>query len=128
MAEKRFLAALRESPRDYDLWLVFADWLDDQGDLRGELIRCFVERMRIDLSHPRTTGRIIALFSRHDEIIAQLGWPSQSAPCGRCEGTGNDPHYDANCVRCEGGGTETRATGPYILDCSAADLVMEVSQ
>jgi uncharacterized protein (TIGR02996 family) len=34
-----FLRAFLESPEDDDLRLVFADWLDDHGDLRGELMR-----------------------------------------------------------------------------------------
>src|SRR5262245_52794332 len=34
-----FLRAFLESPDDDDLRLIFADWLDDHDDLRGELMR-----------------------------------------------------------------------------------------
>lgn len=37
--DPRFLAQLRERPRNWPAWLVFADWLDDRADERGELIR-----------------------------------------------------------------------------------------
>src|SRR5947209_3246706 len=50
----RFLQAIRESPADDDLRLVFADWLEDQGDPRGQLMRD-LKRLpnltAIDLSH-----------------------------------------------------------------------------
>src|SRR6478672_5881113 len=31
-------ARLRANPDDWESWLVYADWLTDQGDLRGTLI------------------------------------------------------------------------------------------
>jgi uncharacterized protein (TIGR02996 family) len=37
--EQSFLQAIRERPDDTALRLVFADWLEEQGDPRGELIR-----------------------------------------------------------------------------------------
>jgi uncharacterized protein (TIGR02996 family) len=37
--EDTFLQAILESPDDYSPRLLFADWLDEQGDPRGELIR-----------------------------------------------------------------------------------------
>lgn len=33
------VAALRENPKDANLWLVFADWLEERGDPRGAFIR-----------------------------------------------------------------------------------------
>lgn len=39
MNESTFQHALREQPDDNSLRLVFADWLDEHGDPRGELIR-----------------------------------------------------------------------------------------
>src|SRR3954447_23995503 len=37
--ERAFLAAMLTSPDDLHLRLVFADWLEEQGDPRGELLR-----------------------------------------------------------------------------------------
>jgi uncharacterized protein (TIGR02996 family) len=37
--ETNFLNAIRATPRDQVLRLVYADWLDDRGDPRGELVR-----------------------------------------------------------------------------------------
>jgi uncharacterized protein (TIGR02996 family) len=38
-SEDTFLQAILESPDDYSPRLLFADWLDERGDPRGELIR-----------------------------------------------------------------------------------------
>ena len=38
-AESAFVDAIRETPDDRTLRLVYADWLDEAGDSRGELIR-----------------------------------------------------------------------------------------
>src|SRR5258708_688942 len=40
--EHAFLEAIRESPDDDDLRLVFGDWLDENEDPRGELVRLSV--------------------------------------------------------------------------------------
>ena len=37
--EAAFLAAIRATPNDPTDRLVFADWLDERNDARGELIR-----------------------------------------------------------------------------------------
>jgi uncharacterized protein (TIGR02996 family) len=37
--EKGFLAAIRARPTDNDLRLVYADWLEEQGDPRAEFLR-----------------------------------------------------------------------------------------
>jgi uncharacterized protein (TIGR02996 family) len=37
--EQAFLQAMVEQPRDLALRLIFADWLEEQGDPRGELLR-----------------------------------------------------------------------------------------
>src|ERR1700691_2831088 len=37
--EQSFIQAMQEHPEDSALRLVFADWLDERGDARGELIR-----------------------------------------------------------------------------------------
>ena len=42
--EDAFLVAIRVNPTDDAPRLVYADWLDDQGDPRGELIRVQMAR------------------------------------------------------------------------------------
>jgi uncharacterized protein (TIGR02996 family) len=37
--EAGFLRAIQESPEDDDARLVYADWLEDRGDVRGEYLR-----------------------------------------------------------------------------------------
>jgi len=37
--ETAFLEAMQEHPEDISLRLVFADWLEERGDPRGELVR-----------------------------------------------------------------------------------------
>lgn len=44
--EAAFLAAIREAPGDRTSRLIYADWLEEQGDPRGELIR-IEEEMRL---------------------------------------------------------------------------------
>lgn len=41
--EEIFLKAIRESPEDPLPQLVYADWLDERGDRRGEIIRLICE-------------------------------------------------------------------------------------
>lgn len=43
MQERDFLEAIAANPDDDTAKLVYADWLDEQGDLRGQLIRLAVE-------------------------------------------------------------------------------------
>ncbi len=38
-SEEPFLTAIRQKPDDRSRWLVYADWLEQRGDPRGELIR-----------------------------------------------------------------------------------------
>lgn len=44
--EEQFLQAIRDEPDNDDLKLIYADWLDDFGDPRGELIRLSVAMRR----------------------------------------------------------------------------------
>src|SRR5262245_16421863 len=48
-----FLDELKQNPDDDALRLIFADWLMEQGDPRGEFIRLQVECARLPLDDPR---------------------------------------------------------------------------
>src|SRR5438552_18436242 len=65
--EANFLAAIRESPDDDAVRLIFADWLEEQGDTdRAEFIRVQVERAGLHEDDPRTQD----LLDREQELLA----------------------------------------------------------
>src|SRR5437588_8892164 len=51
--EKGFLESIIENPEDDDVRLIFADWLDERADPRGEFIRIQVERVRPNIDDVR---------------------------------------------------------------------------
>lgn len=57
--EAEFLAQLAQRPFDRALRLVFSDWLQEQGDIRGEVI-ALGERGNLSLTERRTVQRIVA--------------------------------------------------------------------
>jgi uncharacterized protein (TIGR02996 family) len=75
-----FLQAICEEPDSDDPRLVYADWLEERGDPRGELIRlqCRLARMtQADPDWPACRGRAAELLDRHQaEWQGPLtGWP-----------------------------------------------------
>jgi uncharacterized protein (TIGR02996 family) len=70
--ERGFLRALREDPNDEVSRLVYADWLEEQGDPRGEFLRLEVQLSHMPAEDPqRTEGE-----ARLRELRASLdpGW------------------------------------------------------
>ena len=53
MNDSDFLKAIEADPRDPTPRLVYADWLDEQGDLRGALLRIQEELRHIEVPHRR---------------------------------------------------------------------------
>jgi uncharacterized protein (TIGR02996 family) len=64
MNEEAFLAAIAEEPVDDTHRLVYADWLEERGDLRAEYIR-----LRLKLREPRGRKRILA---RIEELTPEI--------------------------------------------------------
>lgn len=64
---RAFIEAIREDPEDDFPRLVFADWLDEQGDPLGEFIR--VQCELAVLSEADDPGRHATLKSREDELL-----------------------------------------------------------
>src|SRR5262249_35144606 len=65
-SEANFLAAIRENPDDDAVRLIFADWLEDQGDTgRAEFIRVQVERATLCPEEPRAED----LRDREEELL-----------------------------------------------------------
>ena len=55
--EQAFLQAIRRQPGRSDIRLVYADWLIDHGDPRGEFIHCQVQAQRLPRGSPRRLDR-----------------------------------------------------------------------
>ena len=60
-----FLRAIRAAPDDDLPRLIYADYLDEHGDPRGEFIRIQIERPRLPRDDPRRAG----LKAREDELL-----------------------------------------------------------
>src|SRR6266571_2688786 len=65
--DEGFLRAIIEEPDDVALRLIYADWLDERGDPRGEFIRVQCELARMSGDNPRRVG----LEAREQELLKQ---------------------------------------------------------
>src|SRR5437016_4037405 len=68
--DESFLQAIVEDPDDDGLRLVFADWLEERGDPRGEFIRLQCELARLPKSDQRRApleARAAELLEQHEE-------------------------------------------------------------
>src|SRR5690349_13266405 len=86
--EKALLAAIWEDPHDDTPRLVYADWLEENGQAeRSEFIRVQCERARLDENDVRQKNlekRETALWKKHSKTWkAGLPKPLQSAPFHR---------------------------------------------
>src|SRR5262245_9632541 len=72
-----FLRAIKEQPDDDGPRLIFADWLEERGDPRGEFIRLQCALARTDEDDPRRADLIRReqeLLRQHKEVwLQQLG-------------------------------------------------------
>src|SRR5436305_9462466 len=64
-ADAAFLRAIRERPDDDLPRLIYADYLDERGDPRGEFIRIQIERPTL----PFHTARRYELLARERELL-----------------------------------------------------------
>src|SRR5947208_16258633 len=69
MDDAAFERAVLESPDDDGPRLVYADWLDEQGDPRGEFIRTQVESEHCPAGLPRCPERV----AREQALLAAHG-------------------------------------------------------
>jgi uncharacterized protein (TIGR02996 family) len=79
MTERDFLAAICAAPEDDDLRLVYADWLEDQGEsLQAEYVRVAVEFSQIEDEHdPRR--QLVADRERELERLHSGPWQQRLA-------------------------------------------------
>lgn len=68
--EASFLAAIAENPKDTNLPLIFADWLDDHGDPRGQWIRHWsvAEWMRPTYENP--IPKLLQALAKDKRVMA----------------------------------------------------------
>jgi uncharacterized protein (TIGR02996 family) len=82
--ETAFLEAIREAPQDDTPRLVYADWLDDQGEHeRAEFIRvqCELAQMAVFNDYRRELqGRQRQLLARHGAKWLTQEWPEATNP------------------------------------------------
>src|SRR4051794_9495174 len=73
-----FERAVYDHPHDESLWLVYADWLEERGDARGELVR--VQRALCRM--PAQDERLPALQERKRKLFAahQQEWAPYLEP------------------------------------------------
>ena len=53
MTEAEFVARIRADPDDATLRLVYADWLEEQADARGDFLRVHLSLRGLDPDQPR---------------------------------------------------------------------------
>src|SRR5262249_10870850 len=74
--DEAFIEAIVESPDDDGLRLIYADWLDERGDPRGEFIRVQVQLARLPEDDPRQEeleARASELLEEHkDEWVGPV--------------------------------------------------------
>jgi len=81
--EADFINTIRDNPEDQNLPLIYADWLDEAGDSRGELIRLQRQLEQTELASPARQDLRSAIYSlshaHHSNWVAPLrrraiGW------------------------------------------------------
>src|SRR5688500_3802818 len=68
MSEQPFLEAIRHDPDDDIPRLIYADWLEERGNPRGELVRIQCELARLpaaDERRPALQSRELLLLNQH---------------------------------------------------------------
>jgi uncharacterized protein (TIGR02996 family) len=68
MDDTAFLTAIREAPKDKPLRLVYADWLDERNDPRGELVRIEEEMQQL----PAYSDRFWELKPRRNTLRSEV--------------------------------------------------------
>jgi uncharacterized protein (TIGR02996 family) len=80
--DEAFLQAIIDDPDDDTPRLIYADWLDERGDPRGEFIRVQCQLARLAEADPRRTeleARERTLLHRHEEHFIGGLWQSVEA-------------------------------------------------
>jgi uncharacterized protein (TIGR02996 family) len=80
LEEADFIYQIRANPRDVSVRLIYADFLEDQGDVRGEFIRVQCQLTDPDFASQDRTG----LLAREAELLQTHGesWLAPLRDCG----------------------------------------------
>src|SRR5947207_10628889 len=78
---RAFLEDIREHPDDDTPRLIFADWLEDNGDAdRAEFIRARIHRLRLAGSDSRKGDEAEEAFRWRAQALLQANWKRWAAP------------------------------------------------
>src|SRR4051794_22045708 len=87
--EEALVRAISDAPEDELNWLAYADWLEEQGDLLGEMLRRRIRLGKLGANDPTRP----ALAQRHallESATGFAGWADRVAGAGfsarRCRG------------------------------------------
>jgi uncharacterized protein (TIGR02996 family) len=86
--EAGFIEAIRQRSNDRGRWLIFADWLEERGDPRGELIRLQVHLAELPADDPgrqALVAREFDLFHTLPRGTIVLYPPRASASPSKCQ-------------------------------------------
>src|SRR5262249_2972862 len=86
--DEAFIRSILETPEDDGVRLIYADWLEEHDNPRGEFIRTQVELSRLSAGDPRFS----ALQERKSELLA-AHWDEWLAPLRRLLPPGEDYYW-----------------------------------
>lgn len=72
MDESTFIAAVADDLEDETTWLVYADWLEEQGSVRGEYLRLVCEIQRLGVNAARHEGLVARLTEITREHVIEF--------------------------------------------------------
>jgi uncharacterized protein (TIGR02996 family) len=81
--ERAFLAAILQRPDDHVRKLVYADWLEDQGDPRAEYLRLMVKVRQERVLTPQQRLRHHEISTELAQLNTQVSWRVGSTPENR---------------------------------------------
>src|SRR5215471_21575437 len=82
MDDANFIQPILATPEDASLRLIYADWLEERGDPRGEYLRCQCARAALpptDRKHSALRRREKELHRQYPEVI--LPWDRRLMLC-----------------------------------------------
>jgi uncharacterized protein (TIGR02996 family) len=95
VAEDRFIQAILANPDDVSIRLVYADWLEERGDSRGEFLRLEAALMGLPREDPRWAGMAVRLRELRATLDRDWLTALGRSPIERCQ----LPSFEFQCPR-----------------------------